>query len=422
MEMILKVLLPVLRILFVLIAMGMPIYVGILASNIYRQVFVNHLGLTNLFSGMFEGMAKNSLMAVPYFVLAGGFIASSSMGERLIGLFKVFLKRVRGGLAIACVFANAVFGAICGSPPAATGTFGKITYDPMSRQYDDKLALGLVTSAGALSSIIPPSMILIVFGIATDTSVGHLFTAGILPGLLIVLFLTIYLIIRCKPKTSEKPEFVPGERKTAFLRSIPVLILPVIILGGIYGGFFTPTEAGAVCAVYSFVLSVFILRDIPFKALPGVLMNAAKTLGQIFMLIACSTVFGQALNISRAPQYLVDAFSNMSSFQFLLMLNILLLIMGCFFDSGAAVLILAPLLLPAAKALGINPVHLGIVFTVNLSIGMFTPPFGMNIFVAQSVLGEPMSKISKALVPFILLYIAALLVITYVPAFSLALL
>ena len=221
MEMILKVLLPVLRILFVLIAMGMPIYVGILASNIYRQVFVNHLGLTNLFSGMFEGMAKNSLMAVPYFVLAGGFIASSSMGERLIGLFKVFLKRVRGGLAIACVFANAVFGAICGSPPAATGTFGKITYDPMSRQYDDKLALGLVTSAGALSSIIPPSMILIVFGIATDTSVGHLFTAGILPGLLIVLFLTIYLIIRCKPKTSEKPEFVPGERKTAFLRSIP---------------------------------------------------------------------------------------------------------------------------------------------------------------------------------------------------------
>ena len=420
--MLLKVLLPVLIILFGLIALGMPIYVGILASTIYLQVFVNHMGLTNLFSGMFEGMAKNSLMAVPYFVLAGSFIANSSMGARLIGVFEVFLKRVRGGLAVACVLANAVFGAICGSPPAATATFGKITYEPMSKQYNERLALGVVTSAGALSSIIPPSMILIVFGIATDTSVGHLFTAGILPGLLIVLCLAVYLVIRCKPKTNERPAFAPGERTNALIRSLPVLVLPVIILGGIYGGFFTPTEAGAVCAIYSFVISVFVLRDISLKALPGILMSAAKTVGQIFMLIACSTVFGQALNISRAPQYLVDAFGGMGTVQFLLMLNILLLVMGCFFDSGAAVLILAPLLLPAASALGIDPVHLGIVFTVNLSIGMFTPPFGMNIFVAQSVLGQPMSKISRALVPFIVLYIVVLLLITYIPSISLTLL
>ncbi len=418
-----NVLLPVIIILFGLIALGMPIYVGILASTVYLQVFVNNMGLTNLFSGMFEGMAKNSLMAVPYFVLAGGFIAASSMGERLMGVFEVFLKRVRGGLAIACVFANAVFGAICGSPPAATATFGKITYEPMVRKYNDNIALGLVTSAGALSSIIPPSMILIVYGIATDSSVGHLFKAGILPGLLIVLFLAVYLVIVCKPKAdAPKEEFVKGERAQALKRSLPVLILPVIILGGIYGGIFTPTEAGAVCAIYSFVMSVFVLKDIPLKGIPAVLKTSAKTLGQIFMLIACSTVFGQALNISRAPQFLVEAFSGMNKFEFLLMLNVLLLIMGCFFDSGAAVLILAPLLYPAAQAIGIDIIHLGIVFTVNLSIGMFTPPFGMNIFVAQSVLGQPMSKISKSIIPFVIIYIIALLFITYLPPISLALL
>lgn len=420
--MIVEVLLPVIIILFGLIALGMPIYVGILGATIYLQVFVNDMGLTNLFSGMFEGMAKNSLMAVPYFVLAGTFIAESSMGERLIGVFEVLMKRVRGGLAVACVLANGVFGAICGSPPAATATFGKITYEPMRRQYGEKLSLGVVTSAGALSSIIPPSMILIVFGIATDTSVGHLFKAGILPGIFIVLVLSIYLIIVGKSKSGEKAVHVRGERRKAILRSLPVMILPVIILGGIYGGFFTPTEAGAVCAIYSIVLSVFVLKDIEFKRIPNILMSAAKTIAQIFMLIGCSTVFGQALNISGAPRLLVDAFSNFGEIQFLLMLNILLVIMGCFFDSGAAVLILAPLLLPAATALGINTVHLGIVFTVNLSIGMFTPPFGMNIFVAQSVLGQPMSKIAKALIPFIILYIIALLVITYIPAFSLALL
>lgn len=416
----LRVLLPTVIILFGLIALGMPIYVGILGATVYLQVFVNHMGLTSMFSGMFEGMAKNSLMAVPYFVLAGTFIANSSMGERLMGVFDVFLKRVRGGLAVACVCANAVFGAICGSPPAATATFGKITYDPMSKKYGESTALGVVTSSGALSSIIPPSMILIVFGIATDTSVGHLFSAGILPGLLIVLLLTIYLVFRCKP-TGEKAEHIKGERRHAVVRSIPVLVLPIVILGGIYGGFFTPTEAGAVCAVYSILMSVVILKDIPVKQVPNIFRSAAKTIAQIFMLMGCSTVFGQALTVSRVPQMLTEAFSSFGTVKFLMMLNVLLLIMGCFFDAGAAVLILAPLLLPASNALGIDPVHLGIVFTVNLSIGMFTPPFGMNIFVAQSVLGKPMSKISKSLVPFIIVYIIALMIITYIPSISLAL-
>jgi C4-dicarboxylate transporter, DctM subunit len=418
----LSFLIPVFLILFALIGVGMPIYIGILASAIYLQVFVNHMPLQNMFTGIFEAMNKNSLMALPYFIIAGNFIAKSSLGERLINVFMTLCKKIRGGLAVSCVLTNAVFGAISGSPPAATATFGKIIYKPLKESYNDKIALGVVTSAGALASIIPPSMVMIIYGICTDTSIGNLFKGGILPGLLIVAILCAYLVVVCKEKSGRKVEHVRGERRRAIVRSIPVMVLPVIILGGIYGGIFTPTEAGAISALYSFIISVFVLRDISFKELPALFKDSAKTMGQLFMLIAASTVFGQALNISQAPLALVKAFSGFNSIQFLLMLNVLLLIVGCFFDTGAAVLILAPLLLPTALALGINPVHLGLVFTVNLSIGMFTPPFGMNIFVAQSILGRPMAEISRAVVPFIVLYVIGLLIITYFPFFSLALL
>ncbi len=420
--MIAQIIIPVAIILVVLVGTGMPIYLGILASTVYLQVFINHMPLQNLFTGMFEALNKNSLMALPYFVVAGTIIAKSSLGRRLINVFMVLCKRIRGGLAVSCVLTNAVFGAISGSPPAATATFGKIIYNPLKKLYNNSLALGVVTSSGALASIIPPSMILIVYGICTDTSIGNLFTGGILPGLLLVAILCVYLFIVGKNTSGEKPEHIKGERRKAIKESIPVMVLPVIILGGIYGGLFTPTEAGAIGALYSFIISVFVLKDIKIKELPQLFKDSVRTMVQIFILIASSTVFGQALNISQAPQMLVEAFAQFNSIQFLIMLNVLLLIIGCLFDPGAAVLILAPLLLPTATALGIDPIHLGLVFTVNLSIGMFTPPFGMNIFVTQSVLEQPMGAIAKAVVPFILLYILGLALITYIPGLTLALL
>ena len=415
----LEILVPVILILLVLSLLKCPIYVSILGAAIYLQIFVNHMSLTNLFTGFFEAMTKNSLMAVPYFMVAGSIIAASSLGTRLINVFIELLKRIRGGFPIACVLANGVFGAISGSGPAATAVFGKICHKPLAERHGDKLALGVIVSSASLSTIIPPSISMIIYGVATETSITKLFLAGFIPGILIVVIVSVYLIIVGKPQPGVVVEhFSIRSFGKALWKGIPVLILPVIVLGGVYSGLCSPTESGALAALYSFIVAVFILRDIKPRQLLGVFKDSARTTGQVFLLIATSTVFSQAATIAQLPAMLTEAFSGMGRVQFLLMLNILLLIMVCFFDTGAAILILAPMLLPAAMALNIAPLHLGIIFVSNLAIGLFTPPFGLNIFVAQSVLKEPMGKISRSLVPYIILYIVGVLIITYVPELS----
>lgn len=415
----LKILLPVLIILIGLSLIKCPIYVSILGAAIYLQLAVNHMSLTNLFTGFFEAMTKNSLMAVPFFMVAGSIIAASSLGRRLIDVFIELLKRVRGGFPVACVLANGVFGAISGSGPAATAVFGKVCYEPLTERHGEKLALGVIVSSASLSTIIPPSVSMIIYGVATETSITKLFMAGILPGILIVLIVSVYLIIVSKPDPNAPVEkFSAKALGRAVWKGLPVLILPVIVLGGVYSGLCTPTESGAIAALYSFIVAVFVLRDIKPKQLPSVFKDSARTTTQVFLLIATSTVFSQAATIAQLPQLLESAFGSMGRVQFLLMLNILLLIVGCFFDTGAAILILAPMLMPTALALGIAPLHLGIVFVSNLAIGLFTPPFGLNIFVAQSVLKRPMGIISKSLVPYIALYIVGVLAITYIPELS----
>lgn len=418
--MIVEILLPVLVILIGLSLLKCPIYVSVLGAAIYLQVFVNHMSLTNVFIGIFEAMTKNSLLAVPFFVLAGSIIAASSLGTRLINVFIQLLKTVRGGLPIACLLSNAVFGAISGSGPAATATFGKIVYKPLADRHGEKLSLGIITSSAALSTIIPPSITMIIYGIATETSITKLFLGGILPGILIVVIVGVYLIIKCKPKDNSPVEnFSGSDFGKALYEGIPVLLLPIIVLGSVYTGLCTPTEAGALSAAYSFVVAVFVTKDIKLTKFMPILQDSARTTAQIFLLIAASTVFAQAATIAQLPFAITNAFSGMTAFTFLLMLNVLLLIVGCFFDTGAAILILAPMLLPTALSLNIHPLHLGIVFVMNLAIGLFTPPFGLNIFVAQSVLKRPMGLISQSCVPFIGLYIGAVLIVTYVPQISL---
>ncbi len=333
------------------------------------------------------------------------------------------LKHIRGGFPISCVVANGIFGAISGSGPAATAVFGKICYEPLKEHHGESMSLGVIVSSASLSTIIPPSVSMIIYGVATESSITQMFLAGILPGILIVAMVSVYLIIRCKRKPGEEREkFSAKEFGQAFVKGIPVLILPIIVLGSIYTGLCTPTESGAISALYAFIVAVFVLKDIKLRQMPSVLKDAARTTGQVFLLIATSTVFSQAATVAQLPQLLEAAFGGMTKITFLLMLNILLLIVGCFFDTGAAILILAPMLLPTAVALGINPFHLGIIFVANLAIGLFTPPFGLNIFVAQSVLKRPMGIISKAVLPYIAIYFAAVLIITYIPQISICLL
>ncbi|MDR1571312.1 MAG: TRAP transporter large permease [Clostridiales Family XIII bacterium] len=422
-----SLLLPAAVILVALAVLNVPLYLAILAATMY-MAFSMGLSLDGMFSGLFNNIAKTSFLCIPFFLLTGTLIQSSSLGIRLIRLFMVLLQHTSAGLAIACLLANALFGAISGSSPAAVATFGRIVYGPLAKAQGEKLSIGLITSSGALSTIIPPSIMLIIYGIATDSSIARLFMAGILPGLVLVALVSAYLQWRCKKnarlglyESEIKPRAGAGEIRAALVEAIPVLVLPLIILGGIYCGLFTPTEAAAVSAVYSLVIAVFVLRDISLKALPSVLVDACRVTGQTFVLVASSTLFAQVITMAQIPGMITESFSSLDKAVFLLLLNLLLLVVGCFFDTAAAILILAPLLLPTALLLGIDPIHLGIVFTVNLSIGMFTPPFGMNIFVAQSVLEKKIGLISRAVVPYIAVYIVGLLLITYAPGISLLL-
>lgn len=406
-------------IMMILCFLRVPIYVSILAATLYLQIFVNNIPLAGTVNSLIESLAKSSLLCIPFFVLAGNFLQSSTLGRRLVDLFVVMLRRIRSGFAIAALLANAFFGAISGSSPAAVATFGNLLFKPLESKYDTKLALGLLTSSGALSTIIPPSITLVIYGAATNTSTAELFMAGLLPGLLIVLIVSIYLIFRCKSipakdSSAESSDSTQGlTLGCAFLNSLPVLVLPLIILGGIYGGFFTPTEAAAIAVVYA-CIAALCLKDITFRNLPKIFMGSCKTSAQIMILISASAAFAQAATIAQIPAAVAELLSSLNRFEFLLILNLILLVVGCFFEPGAAVLILSPILFPTASALGIDPIHLGIVFTVNLAIGMFTPPFGLNLFVVQGVLKKPMGEVSRAVIPYIILYFGATLIITYV--------
>jgi len=415
-----NVVLPVLLILIVALLLNFPIYIALLMATIYLQVFVNNMPLQNLFTGLFESLTKNSLLAVPFFIIAGNIMATSSLGDRLVSLFAVFLKKIPGGLALSCIGANAVFGAISGSAPAATAAFGKILWNPLKDNYGEKEAAGLITSSGALSSIVPPALPLIMYAIITETSLAKLFMAGFIPGVLCVVILATYLAIRHRKETVNA-KFVPGERLAVLKRGITALLLPVIILGSIYGGVCSPTEAGAVATVYAAIISLLINKDMKLRQFVGVFKDSARTIGQLFILIAASVVFSQALTVTQAPRMLQTMMADISPVTFLILINVTLLVLGMFFDPGAANLIVAPLLCPIGMALGVDPIHMGVIFSINLSIGMSTPPFGLSLFVSQSILKKPMGLIASGCVPFIACYGLALILITFVPWFSLVL-
>lgn len=403
-----------LLILLTLLLLGFPIYIGLLLSGIYILLGMYGLPLDMVVTSMFDGCGKFSLTAVPFFLLAGCLMEKGSIASRLVDSLSPWLVRARGGITVTAVVANEIFGAMSGSAPAAAGTIGKAMFPAVSKENGEDFALGLFASCGALAIIMPPSINMIIFATATSCSVGELFKAGVIPALIIGLLLSIYIVIKSKSPADDMRFSLKYALKMVW-KGIPALILPVIVLGGIYGGLFTPTEAGAVSAVYVFIISAVVLRELSWGKIWSALKETTKLTGQIFILIAASTVFSQALTIAQIPTLLVGLLDGLSPIVFLLILNVLLLIVGCFFDPTSAVLILAPIVAPIAANLGIGIIHLGIVFVVNLSIGMFTPPFGLNLYVIQSIFKRPMERIAKALVPFFALYIIALLILTYIP-------
>ncbi|MFM8557671.1 MAG: TRAP transporter large permease [Betaproteobacteria bacterium] len=407
-----------------LLLAGFPIYLVLLSSSAVALVFFSNTPLNIIHQTMFGSIDAFALLAVPFFIYAGELMGRGSVAQRLVDAVQAGVGNVRGSLGVTTVGTSAIFGAISGVSAATVATVGRIMVPAMRRaKYPEHFSAGLITAVGAIDIIIPPSVPMIVYGVAAQESVPRLYAAGIFPGLLIGLMLALYVIWYARRAgIPGGAPFEVGRFFGALRRGLWALGAPVIILGGIYGGVFSPTEAAAVACVYAALVTKFIYRELSWRDIIQAASQTAYFTAQILIVVACASVFAWLLTVNQVPAALVGWLQalELSTWQVLLALNILLLLVGCFIDPLSAILILTPLLMPIVQSAGIHPVHFGIVLTVNLAIGLFHPPFGINIFVAQSVLGLPLNVIYRGIVPFLFIYLIALALITYIPVISLA--
>lgn len=406
-----------------LLVAGFPIFLVLLTAATVALVFYMNVPLAALHQNLFGSINAYALLAIPYFIYAGELMGRGSVARRLVEFVQGGVGSVRGSLGVTTVGTATIFGAISGVSAAAVATIGKVMYPSMVQAgYPKPFAAGLITAVGAIDIIIPPSIPMIVYGAAAQESVPRLYAAGILPGLLIAALIAGYVVWRAWTGNFGAGESFSWSRLlTSTTRGLWALGAPVIILGGIYGGVFSPTEAAAVACVYAAIVTRFVFRELTWRDLLEASVATVRFTAQILIIVACAGVFSWLLTINQVPAALVSWIGHLqvSPWMFLLFVNVILLIVGCFLDPLSAILLLTPLLIPVVKALGIDTVHFGIVIMVNLAIGLFHPPFGINIFVAQSVLGIDLRVIYRGIVPFVVLYLVALALITYVPTISL---
>ncbi len=409
--------------LFVFMFMGTPVAVALGLSSLLTILFFGTDSLASLSLKMYETSEHFTLMAIPFFVLAGAFMTTGGVAKRMIRFAVATVGHFHGGLAIASVMACCLFAAVSGSSPATVVAVGSIVIAGMVRSgYPKPFAAGVVCNAGTLGILIPPSIVMVVYGAATETSVGALFMAGVIPGISLglLLMIAIYIVARFK-NYPRQPRASAKEVLSAARDSIWGLALIFIILGGIYGGVFTPTEAAAVAAVYAFLVAVFVYRDIGLRQVPDVLIDAAKVTIMLMFIIVNALLFAHVLTTERIPQIIAEQIIawDMQAWQFLIVVNILLLVAGMFMEPTGIILILAPILFPIATQLGIDPVHLGIIMVVNLEIGMVTPPIGLNLFVTAGITKMSIGQVIRAASPWLILLLGFLAIVTYVPAISL---
>jgi C4-dicarboxylate transporter DctM subunit len=406
-----------------LLLLGLPVFLVLLGTSITVLVFFSSDPATIIHQQMFGSVTKFALLAVPFFIFAGEMMSRGGVSIRLLNWVASIVGGIRGALPMTVVGTATVFGAISGSTAATVAAVGTLTYDPLrKRGYDEKFASGLLTSAGAIANIIPPSIAMILYAYAAEASVVDLFAAGILPGLLMAACFGAYIYWYARRKGIRETESVSWRGFVAATRAGAwALGAPVIILGGIYSGIFAPTEAAGIACVYAMFVTVCIYREAKLKDLFDVAASSVYLTAQIFIIVAFAGVYSWLLTVSGAAQGAVNIIEgmNVSPWMLLLVINVFLLLVGTVLDTASAILVLTPLLANIASALGIDLVHFGIIVVMNLSIGTFTPPFGLNIFVGQAVFKVPLSSLYPGLIPFILISIGVLMVVTYVPGLSL---
>ncbi len=373
-----------------------------------------------LVDDMWGSLNNEVLLAIPMFIAAGNVMTRGSIAERLIEVMRVLTQWLPGGLAVATILSCAVFAAISGSSPVTLLAVGTILYPALLREgYSRSFSLGALTSGGTLGIIIPPSIPLILYGIVTEKSISDLFTAGIMPGLLLTAVLSIYALWVNRQLPAKSWDFLAiGE---ALRKGIWALLLPVVLLGGIYSGYFSATEAAAVALGYALFIEIFVHREMRVRDFFNTSVETAKLLGTLFPIVAVALSIKSLLTVEQVPHALAEWIGTMVSdpVTFLLAMNVLLLLVGCFIDVISAILILGPLMLGIAETYGINPIHLGIIMVINLEVGFLTPPVGLNLIVAMTAFRESFFLVCRAVLPFIALILAVLMIVTFVPEVSL---
>lgn len=409
-----------------LIALGAPIFVALLLAASLALLFFPGPPLIALQQTIFGGLDAYALLSVPFFVFAGELMAISGIADRLIGLVRALFGRLPGSLGVAALGGSTLIGTICGSSAAAVAAVGRNMYPQLVENgYGKRRAAGIITSSGAIDIVIPPSIAMILYGASAEQSIARLFIAGIIPGIVMALMMAGYISISAWiGRVPREESFRARIAWTAFKQAFWALTMPAFVMVGIYAGLFSPTEAGGFACAYAAFLGLVVYRSVTFKTLLEAAVSSAMMTARIMIVVAAAGVISWVLTVEGVPQALIAATGEigLSPLGFLLTVNLLLLAIGCVLDPTSAILVLSPLLVPIAVSLGIDPIHFGVVMTVNLAIGMFTPPFGLNIFVAQSVLGLRTSDIYIGVLPYMAVQISALALITLIPALSLWLL
>lgn len=413
----------------VLLFIGAPIAVCLGASSVIAMLMQGagrplDTVMSSLPMIVSSSTSKFVLLAIPFFIFAGNIMEKAGISGKLIALAESCVGHIRGGLAMVCVIVSCFFAAISGSGPATVAALGVIVVPAMIKSgYTPAFSAALMAAAGAIGVIIPPSITFVVYGSIADASIGQLFLAGLVPGLIMgAALLIVALIVGRKMNLKANPKASGAERWKAFKDAFWGLLMPVIILGGIYGGIFTPTEAAAVSVIYGLFVGIFIYKQIHIKEFYQILIDTASTTATVMFITAAASLFAYVLTRARLDVAISSGLESMtggSVIVFFIIVNIILLIAGCFLDSTSALYIFTPLFVPVAQALGVDLIHLGVVMIVNLAIGLFTPPVGVNLYVACGVGNVNLKQISKAVISLILAAIIVLLIVTYIPKISL---
>ena len=402
------------------LAAGIPVAFCLALTSLVVLLIIGNVPLHLIPQRMFTGMDSFPLMAVPFFILAGDLMNSAGITQRIVRFSNALVGHIRGGLAHVNIVASMFFAGISGSAVADTAALGSILIPAMEKDgYDITFSAAVTASSSVIGPIIPPSIPVVIFALVGSVSVGGLFLAGVVPGVLIGFGLmgVAYVISRRKNYGRKHPLVSLREFGSSFVGAFIPLLMPLIIMGGILSGVFTPTEAASVAVAYAFFVGFFILRTLKLKDLPGIFYRSMVTTSIILIVMACANIFAWILGTQLIPQKVALAITSLTTnpYLFLLLINILLLIVGCFLEGLASIIILVPILLPLSQQMGIDPLHFGIIVVMNLMIGLITPPLGLCLFVCCSVARVDLIKLIRVSTPFILVEIGALMIVTYFP-------